>query len=124
MRKLIVFNHVTLDGYFSGPNGDLSWAHQTRKDPEYDTFVKENAKGGGQLLFGRVTYDMMASHWPTPQAKADDPIVAEQMNQLPKVVFSRTMNQATWSNTKLVNGDPAGSIEGRGDCGSIRAWTR
>ena len=87
MRKLIVFNHVTLDGYFSGANGDISWAHQARKDPEYDAFVKDNAKGGGQLLFGRKTYEMMASHWPTPQAKAEDPIVAEQMNQLPKVVF-------------------------------------
>ena len=66
MQKLLVFNQVTLDGYFSGPNGDLSWAH--KQDPEWDKFVADNAKGGGTLLFGRVTYEMMVAFWPTPEA--------------------------------------------------------
>ena len=102
MRKLIVFNSVTLDGYFAGPNGDISWAHAGRADAEWDAFIADNAKGGGQLLFGRVTYDLMARYWPTAQAMQNDPVVAERMNSLPKVVFSRTMKEAAWSNTKLV----------------------
>ena len=100
MRKLIVFNQVSLDGYIADSNGDMSWAH--KQDPEWNEFVQENARGGGELLFGRVTYDMMASFWPTPMAAKSTPIVAERMNQLPKVVFSRAMDKASWSNTKLV----------------------
>lgn len=61
--------------------------------------------GGGQLLFGRVTYELMVSYWPTPAARQNDPIVAERMNNLPKVVVSRTLDKASWSNTRLVKGD-------------------
>jgi dihydrofolate reductase len=103
MRKLIVFNHVTLDGYFADKNGDMSWAH--KQDPEWNAFVAENASGGGQLLFGRVTYELMASYWPTPAAMKNSPAVAEGINNLPKVVFSRTLGKASWNNTKLVKGD-------------------
>jgi len=103
MRTLSVFNQITLDGYFTGPNGDMSWAH--KQDPEWTAFTSENASGGGELLFGRVTYEMMLSFWPTPQALAAAPVVAERMNNLPKVVFSRTLETATWNNTKLVKGD-------------------
>jgi dihydrofolate reductase len=105
MRRLIVFNHVTLDGYFVGANGDLSWAHSGNDDPEYSAFVAKNASGGGQLLFGRITYDMMVSYWPTPVADQHDPVVAAAMNSVPKVVFSRTLDKASWNNTKLVRGD-------------------
>jgi dihydrofolate reductase len=110
MRKLVVFNHVTLDGYFSGMNGDFSWAHKDKQDAEWNAFVAGNASGGGQLLFGRITYQLMASYWPTPQASANDPIVAERMNNLPKVVFSRTLDQASWSNTRLVKGELAAEV--------------
>ena len=110
MRKLIVFNSVTLDGYFSGENGDIGWAHENQ-DPEFNAFVEENAKGAqGTLLFGRVTYDMMAGYWPTPQARKDNPVVAEGMNNMPKVVFSRTLDKASWKNTTLVKGDPAAEV--------------
>jgi dihydrofolate reductase len=109
MRKLVVFNSVTLDGYFTGANEDLSWAHQ--QDPEWSSFVEENSKGGGTLLFGRKTYEMMASFWPTPEAAKSFPVVAERMNALPKVVFSRTLDQASWNNTKLVKGDLASEVE-------------
>lgn len=105
MRKLIVFSHVTLDGYFVGANGDLSWAHSGDDDPEYSAFVEENASSGGQLLFGRITYDMMVSYWPTQVADQHDPVVAAAMNSVPKVVFSRTLDKASWNNTKLVKGD-------------------
>jgi dihydrofolate reductase len=105
MRKLIVFNNVTLDGYFADKNGEIRWAHKESQDAEFNAFVAENAGGGGELLFGRFTYELMASYWPTPLAQKNDPVVAEGMNKLPKVVFSRTLKQVSWSNTRLVNRD-------------------
>ncbi len=74
MRKLIVFNMVSLDGYFVDANGDMSWAH--KQDDEWTAFVADNAKGGGELVFGRITYDLMASYWPTSVAVQNDPVVA------------------------------------------------
>lgn len=109
MARLSVFNHVSLDGYFTDKNGDMSWAHRG-DDPEWNAFASENAKGGGVLLFGRITYEMMASFWPTPAALEQFPIVAAQMNNLPKVVFSRTLDKASWKNTRLVKGDPAAEV--------------
>ena len=108
MRRVVVFNSVTLDGYFSGPNGDISWAH--KNDPEWNAFVADNSTGGGVLVFGRITYELMASFWPTPQAIKTMPDVAEGMNNLEKVVFSRTLAKASWNNTKLVKGDPAAAM--------------
>jgi dihydrofolate reductase len=105
MRKLVVFNHVSLDGYFVDENGGMSWAKSDHKDAEWNAFVAENASGDGPLLFGRVTYDLMAGFWPTPIADQHDPVVAERMNSLPKVVFSRTLDQVSWNNTKLVKRD-------------------
>jgi dihydrofolate reductase len=103
MRRLAVFNSVTLDGYFVDMKGDMSWAHQD--DAEWNAFVADNASGEAVLVFGRVTYEMMASWWPTPQALQSLPAVAERMNSLQKVVFSRTLDRASWSNTTLVKGD-------------------
>ena len=108
MRKLIVFNQVSLDGYFTDVDGDMSWAH--KQDAEWNAFVAENAKSGGELLFGRITYELMKSYWPTPAAAKAAPVVAEQMNNLPKIVFSRTLDKASWNNTKLVGGDLAAEI--------------
>src|SRR6185436_14316020 len=108
MRKIVVFNQVTLDGYFSDENGDMSWAH--KQDPEWNAFVADNAKGESELLFGRITYELMASFWPTPQALESFPAVAKQMNSLPKVVFSRTMETASWNNTRLVKDNLAGEV--------------
>jgi dihydrofolate reductase len=110
MQKLIVFNNITLDGYFTGENGDFNWGYQARPDKEFDAFVAGNAGGGGTLLFGRVTYEMMAGFWPTPLAMKRYPVVAKGMNANPKVVFSRTLEKAGWNNTKLVKSDPAAAI--------------
>ncbi|MGH7493324.1 MAG: dihydrofolate reductase family protein [bacterium] len=110
MRKLIVFNHVTLDGYFVDVNGDMSWAKADHQDAEWNAFVADNASGGGVLVFGRITYELMAGFWPTPFAIESMPTVAERMNSLPKVVFSRTLAQASWNNTRLVKGDMAAEI--------------
>ena len=109
MRKLVVFNQLSLDGYFTDKYGDMTWAKEN-SDAEFDEFTTENARGGGTLLFGRVTYDLMASFWPTPQAAKMLPLVAERMNNLPKAVFSRTMKEASWKNTKVIKGDIAAQI--------------
>lgn len=109
MRKLIVFNNVSLDGYFADARSDMSWAHN--QDAEWLAFAAENAGGGGTLLLGRVTYDMMAAWWPSPAAAKAAPEVAEGMNRLQKVVFSRTMKKADWQNTTLVKSDIVGAVK-------------
>jgi dihydrofolate reductase len=106
MRDLHVFNNVTLDGYFTGRNGDLAWAHTRRtEDQEWDDFVAGNAGGNGTLLLGRITYEMMKAFWPTPQAKQQAPAVAEGMNRMEKVVVSRTLRDPDWTNTRVIQGD-------------------
>ena len=110
MRKVVVFNQVSLDGYFAGPNGDISWAHEAPQDAEWKAFVSENASNGGVLVFGRITYEMMVSYWPTEQALKENPAVANGMNSLPKVVFSRSLAKASWNNTRLVKSDLPGEI--------------
>lgn len=108
MRRLSAFEQVSLDGFFVDGKGDMSWAH--KQDPEWDEFSASNAGGDGPLLFGRVTYEMMASFWPTPAAVQQLPAVAEGMNNLPKVVFSRTLQKASWKNTRLAKGDLAAEV--------------
>ena len=108
MRKLVVFNMVSLDGFFVDGQGDMSWAH--KNDAEWNAFVNENASGNGVLVFGRITYELMASYWPTPMALQNSPVVAKGMNDMPKIVFSRTLDNASWSNTKLVKGDLAAEM--------------
>ncbi|MFT3922170.1 MAG: dihydrofolate reductase family protein [Myxococcales bacterium] len=104
MRKLKVFNNVSLDGYFCDRHGDMNWAHE-RQDAEFGDWVSSNASGASQLLFGRVTYEMMASFWPTPMAMETLPTVAKGMNSASKVVFSRSLSKASWQNTRLIKGD-------------------
>ncbi|AMY07840.1 hypothetical protein LuPra_01021 [Luteitalea pratensis] len=103
MRRIAVFDNVSLDGYFTDANGDMSWAH--KHDEEWNAFASSNAGGDGALLFGRVTYDMMAAFWPTPQAAQMLPAVAAGMNAMPKYVCSRSLDRADWQNTTLLKGD-------------------
>ena len=110
MSNLIMFNQLSLDGFFVDARGDMSWAHNAELDEEWDAFVEGNARGGGLLVFGRVTHDLMASYWPTPLAEQNAPVVAERMNDLPKLVFSRTLYESPWANTRMVSGDPATEI--------------
>ena len=86
----------------------LSWAH--KRDPEWDDFISQNASGGGVRLFGRVTFEMMRSFWPTPEALRQMPVVAERMNAAQKVVFSRTLRDPGWRNTRVVKGDLAAEV--------------
>jgi dihydrofolate reductase len=98
--KLFSFNMVTLNGFFEGPEPwSLDW-HNT--DEEFNAFAVEQLNTIGTLLFGRVTYQGMASYWPTPAALESDPLVAGAMNSLPKIVFSRTLGSADWNNSRLI----------------------
>jgi dihydrofolate reductase len=99
MREVLFFMMVTLDGFFEGPNHDINW-HNV--DEEFNDFAIAQLNEVDMLLFGRRTYEMMASYWPTPGAVQDDPIVAEKMNSLPKIVFSTTLSAVEWENTRLV----------------------
>lgn len=107
MRKLTVFNLVTLDGYFAGQGGDISW-HNV--DEEFQELANAASNSGNTLLFGRVTYELMANYWPTPEAIKNDPIVAQGMNSATKIVFSRTLNKIDWNNTRLVKNDMLSEI--------------
>jgi dihydrofolate reductase len=95
-----MFNFMTMNGYYKGPNGDISW-HQHGNGEEAE-FAREGAGGGNTLLFGRVTYEMMARVWPSAEAIKNMPEVAEGMNKADKIVFSMTLNKAEWNNTRLV----------------------
>lgn len=94
---------VSLDGYFEGPNHDLSW-HNV--DAEFNKYAIEQTGKIDMLLFGRKTYQLMEDYWPTEQALKDDPQVASLMNNTPKVVFSTTLNEVKeterWKNVRLV----------------------
>ena len=109
MRKLRVFNSISLDGYFTDENSDLGWAHR-QQDKEWTDFISSNASGNSEMLFGRVTYDMMKSYWPTPAAADQMPVVANRMNTASKVVFSRSVTESDWRNTRFYSGDIAEEV--------------
>ncbi len=105
MSKLIQWNVITLDGFFEGAKSwELDWMQSTFND-ELEAFSIEQLRSAGMLLFGRVTYEGMATYWQTAKDT-----VAEFMNSLPKTVFSQTMEQADWANTKLVKDDPVNAV--------------
>jgi len=110
MAGLGVFNSISLDGFFTDINGDMRFAHKSAPDAEWDDFVAGNARGGGILLFGRITYELMAGFWPTPAAAEQMPDVARNMNALQKIVFSRTLEKVTWQNTRLIKDDPVTEV--------------
>ncbi len=106
-RKIILFNMVSLDGFFEGPDRNIDW-HNVGE--EFNDFADDQLNSADGLIFGRVTYQLMAQYWPTPAAIANDPVIANQMNRIPKFVFSKTLDQAEWSNTRLVKGDLAEEV--------------
>jgi dihydrofolate reductase len=104
-RKLKAFMEISIDGYYCDHLGEMSFAHKPPDDDEWNEFVVGNASGEGALLFGRITYEMMAAWWPTPEAVKAMPEVAARMNARPKIVFSRTLRSADWINTTLLKND-------------------
>jgi dihydrofolate reductase len=114
MRKIIMFNRVSADGYFADERGRLDW---TIPEPELDREAAQSAPGAGAMLFGRKTYDMFESFWPSaadedPHAAGrHDPAIkkmADWINAAEKVVFSKTRREVTWHNSRLLaRFDPA-----------------
>ena len=99
MRKILSFMLTTLDGYHEGPNHEIDW-HNV--DDEFNEFAIQQLDEIDTLVFGRVTYELMAGYWPTPAAKENDPAIAARMNSVPKIVVSRTLEQVRWANARLV----------------------
>jgi dihydrofolate reductase len=96
MRNVLFFMLVSLDGFYEGPDGSIDWH---RVDDEFNDFAVEQLNSVDTLLFGRVTYQGMAGYWPTvPTGDA----IADRMNSIAKIVFSRTLDRADWNNTRLI----------------------
>jgi dihydrofolate reductase len=115
MRKLIMWNFITLDGYFEGDkNWDLSF-HDTVWGPELENFSIEQLNAADYVAYGRITYEGMAAYWRTAKGKT-----AELMNKIPKLVFSRTLNAVDWNNSSLIKENASAEIsklktQGSGD---------
>ena len=108
MRNVVLSMQVSLDGFIARPNGELDW-HLV--DGEVNEYAKDLLNSFDTLVFGRVTYELMASYWPT--AVTNDPAeaqIAERLNTLPKVVFSRTLKEVEWRNSRLAQGGIAEEI--------------
>lgn len=99
MRKVIVSEMITLDGFFSGPNGEIDWFFWNE---EMAKSAIDLISTVDTLLFGRVTYELMASYWPSASPPTEDPIIIDNMNNLSKIVFSKTLEKIEWKNTKLI----------------------
>jgi dihydrofolate reductase len=104
MAHLIMWNLMSLDGYFEGPDHDISFL-QDVWGPELEALSMEQGRGADALLFGRTTYQMMASYWPTATGE-----IADFMNALPKFVVSRTLKKSDWGNTRFISGDVAAEV--------------
>ena len=112
MRKVIVFNRVTVDGFFAGPKGEIDWFVQ---DPKVDKAAHASMHPD-TLLLGRLTYQMFAGYWPHAAADPNAPegarIMANELDQMNKVIFSRTMNNVDWINSRLVKSDVLKEVRG------------
>jgi dihydrofolate reductase len=95
VARLIMWNLMTLDGFVEGENRDISW-HFDVWGEELERLSIAQLKAAGGLMFGRVTYQLMASHWPNATGE-----IADFMNALPKYVFSRTLTRSDWANTQM-----------------------
>jgi dihydrofolate reductase len=96
MRKLFWQMSVTLDGFMEGPNRELDHTAQV-EDADFDRYATEMLKSIDVILLGRRTYQLFAAYWPS--ATGPD---ADRMNELAKVVFSKTLEKVEWNNSRLV----------------------
>ena len=106
MRKINIFIHVTVDGFFAGPHGEIDWFKVIEKDDEWDKYTHEqSSRSGNTLIFGHTTYKMMKSYWPTPDAIKNDPGMARVVNNSQKIVFSKTLqnveDKPNWKNIRI-----------------------
>jgi dihydrofolate reductase len=103
MRKVIASNLMSLDGFFESPDQKFDWFVV---EEEFLAYARDMLRNADTLLFGRKTYQHMADYWPS--APADE--IAEYMNNLPKVVFSKTLQNAERKNSTVVESDAATAI--------------
>jgi dihydrofolate reductase len=103
-RKLVLQLQYSLDGCVAGPNGELDWIFPDF-DAEYANWGVEKLWQAGAHLMGSATYKAMAAHWPT----SSEPY-APPMNEIPKIVFSRSLSSADWRDTRIVSTDLATEI--------------
>jgi dihydrofolate reductase len=122
MRRILMFNHVTADGYFAGADGNLNWVVQ---DQEIDEAAVERTASVDTILLGRRTYELFEAFW--PHAVDDSPTSADPhdpsrrtatlramavwINETTKLVFSRTLKKVTWKNSRIVHEVDPGAIE-------------
>jgi dihydrofolate reductase len=99
MREIVLSNLVTLDGYFEGKPWEIDW-HNV--DAEFFQQTSEMWETVDTILFGRKTYQGMEAYWTSEAGLKDDPVVSARMSSIAKVVVSRTLVRATWSNSRVV----------------------
>lgn len=115
MRRIVVFQWLTADGYFAGPDGNLSWVVP---DEEQARAAADGIAGFDTVLFGRRTYELFEGFWrhaidddsstvPDPhrpgRRSRDHRVIAVALNEMTKLVFSRTLTDVTWSNARLLH---------------------
>ncbi len=113
MRRIIVSNSMSLDGFASGPNGELDWFafKGFLKGTELGKYTRTLLRSVDAILLGRQTYEEFSGRWPT--RTDDDVVITERMNNLPKFVFSRSLKQVAWGDwgtAKLVREDTAATV--------------
>jgi dihydrofolate reductase len=103
MRRVIIDNLLSLDGYFAGPDGEIDWFQFDEESLEWS---REILREVDTVLFGRVTYEVLASYWPTAAAMAEEPFIARRLTEVRKFVFSKTLPTASWINSTVVSDPP------------------
>jgi dihydrofolate reductase len=91
----------------AGPSGELDWFV---RDDQLAKYAAEQLKTKDARLMGRVTYQLFASYWPTPSAYEESPILAPMLNDITKIVFSRTLDQVEWNNSRLIKENMAEEV--------------
>ena len=114
MRRIVMINWLSVDGFFAGPNGEIDWmvrdleVDKALHEPRPDQALPESA-GSDTMLLGNVTYTMFENSWPQiaedPNAPEELHKLADEVIQMTKIVFSRTRKEVTWENSKLFNGN-------------------
>ena len=110
MRKLIADLIISLDGYFTSPKNEIDWFGGF--DSEEWPWSGDILRGADAMLYGRVTYEEFRQFWPTPDAKNSgiDPYLIERLNNLPKIVFSKSLAETRWKPASLVREDPGAAV--------------
>jgi dihydrofolate reductase len=106
VRRLILQTSLSIDGYVAAIDGSHPWTDGGNGDEDVKRWILDSVWAAGAHLMGRVTYEEMASVWPTSGSD-----FARPMNEIPKVVFSKTLERAEWPETRIARGDLRDEVE-------------